>query len=50
MLNIHNLKVKLANKDNEILSGVNLEIKENEIHAIMGRNGSGKSTLAQTIM
>jgi Fe-S cluster assembly ATP-binding protein len=33
----------------KILKGVDLSVKENEIHAIMGPNGSGKSTLAYTI-
>jgi Fe-S cluster assembly ATP-binding protein len=48
MLNIKNLKVTVEN--NQILKGVNLEIKENKVHALMGQNGSGKSTLAQTLM
>lgn len=47
MLQIKNLKVKVEEK--EILKGVNLEVKDGEIHAIMGPNGSGKSTLASVI-
>ena len=37
-------------KDKEILKGIDLIVKEGEIHAIMGPNGNGKSTLLQTIM
>ena len=35
---------------NEILKGLDLAIKQGEIHAIMGPNGTGKSTLAYTLM
>ena len=47
-LKISNLHVAIDDK--EILRGIDLEIKENEIHALMGPNGNGMSTLLQTIM
>ena len=48
VLEIKNLHVEIDGK--EILKGVDLTLKQGEIHAVMGPNGTGKSTLAQAIM
>ena len=37
-------------EDKQILKGVNLTVKQNEVHALMGPNGTGKSTLAYSLM
>jgi len=47
MLKIENLNVEINGK--KILNDFNLEIKDGEIHALMGVNGAGKSTLVKTI-
>lgn len=47
LLEIKNLHVSIGDK--EILKGVDLNIGEGEVHAIMGPNGNGKSTLASVI-
>ncbi len=45
---VKNLHVSIEGK--EILKGLDLTVKQGEIHAIMGPNGTGKSTLAYTLM
>ncbi|MEC4815545.1 MAG: Fe-S cluster assembly ATPase SufC [Scytonema sp. PMC 1069.18] len=53
---IENSEVLLSVKDltaeidgNQILKGLNLEVRLGEIHAIMGPNGSGKSTFSKVL-
>ena len=47
ILNVNKLFASV--EDNNILKGIDLEIKEGEVHAIMGLNGSGKSTLSNVL-
>ena len=48
MLSIKNLNVKVENK--EVIKNFNLDIKDGEIHTLMGPNGIGKSSICRTIL
>ena len=52
MLKIENLQASIADKEGEekaILRGIDLEVPDGQVHAIMGPNGSGKSTLGYVL-
>lgn len=45
VLSMRNVSFRYSRNEKDILTGVNLDVHENEIFCILGANGSGKTTL-----
>ncbi|XP_051217962.1 ABC transporter I family member 6, chloroplastic [Lolium perenne] len=50
LLEVHGLTASVKETGQQILKGVDLTIREGEVHAVMGKNGSGKSTLTKVLV
>jgi len=50
MFKVENLKFKYANNNEDVIRGINFEIKEGEIFGFLGPSGAGKSTTQKIII
>ncbi|EPS70007.1 hypothetical protein M569_04754, partial [Genlisea aurea] len=50
LLEVRDLTAAIVETKKTILKGVNLTVREGEVHAVMGKNGSGKSTFAKVLV
>ncbi|KAL3521336.1 hypothetical protein ACH5RR_019485 [Cinchona calisaya] len=50
LLEVKDLSAVVSESKQPILKGVNLTVRQGEVHAVMGKNGSGKSTFAKVLV
>ncbi|XP_009621684.1 ABC transporter I family member 6, chloroplastic [Nicotiana tomentosiformis] len=50
LLEVKNLSAVIRESKQQILKGVDLTVRQGEVHAVMGKNGSGKSTFAKVLV
>ncbi|KAL2541866.1 ABC transporter I family member 6 [Abeliophyllum distichum] len=50
LLEVKDLSAVISESKQPILKGVNLTVREGEVHAVMGKNGSGKSTFVKVLV
>ncbi|KAL2558436.1 ABC transporter I family member 6 [Forsythia ovata] len=50
LLEVKDLSAVIAESKQPILKGVNLTVREGEVHVVMGKNGSGKSTFVKVLV
>ncbi|CAA2960567.1 ABC transporter I family member 6, chloroplastic [Olea europaea subsp. europaea] len=50
LLEVKDLSAVITESKQPVLKGVNLTVREGEVHAVMGKNGSGKSTFVKVLV